>query len=232
MNQCWPQVPLGDVLIKSDDWVLPDPEQRYKEITIRLWGKGVTERREALGAEIGAARRLRVQRQQFILSRIDARNGAFGLVPDFLDGAVVSNDFPSFALHPERILPEFLEWLSKTHTFVDLCKAASEGTTNRVRLKEDRFLAMHIGLPPLPEQRRIVVRIDELAGKIEMAKGLRGEGIKEVENLLSSGRDTLFSNEAMVEFRTPLGKTDIAINATSCDPRYIGTSLGFSYLDI
>ena len=90
-----------------------------------------------------------------------------------LDGAVVSSDFPVFTLNSARILPEFLDWMSKTHEFVDLCKAASEGTTNRVRLKEERFLATQITLPSLEEQRRIVARIEELAIKIEEARGLK-----------------------------------------------------------
>lgn len=63
--------------------------------------------------------------------------------------------------------------MSRTPGFVNLCKAASEGTTNRVRLKEDRFLAMTIPLPPLPQQRRIVARIEELAAKIEEARSLK-----------------------------------------------------------
>ncbi len=92
-----------------------------------------------------------IHSNQFILSRIDARNGAFGIVPDSLDGAIVSNDFPVFSLNPHRIIPSFLGWMSKTGRFVDLCKAASEGITNRARLKEDRFLAMTIPLPPLSE---------------------------------------------------------------------------------
>ncbi len=96
-----------------------------------------------------------------------------GLVPDSLDGAMASTDFPSFTVNEERLLPGFLRWLSKTGDFVRLCNQASEGTTNRVRLKEERFLALSIPLPPLCEQRRIVARIEELAAKIEEARGLK-----------------------------------------------------------
>jgi type I restriction enzyme, S subunit len=133
----WPLVPLGRLLTKSDNWITLEPERQYRELTVRLWGRGVVERRLASGAEIAADRRLEVRAGQFVLSRIDARNGAFGLVPDSLDRAIVSNDFPVFTPDPARITPQFLGWMSKTAGFVDLCKAASEGTTNRVRLKED-----------------------------------------------------------------------------------------------
>lgn len=186
MSNPWPMVPLGEVLKKSEEWMDLKPGETYREVTVKLWGKGVVLRREVTGAEIAASRRLVVRRQQFILSRIDARNGAFGLIPDSLDKAVVSNDFPVFNLDTQRVEPKFLEWISKTPDFVGICKAASEGTTNRVRLKEERFLASQIPLPPLSEQKRIVARIEELAAKIEEAKGLRQKAVEETESLILS----------------------------------------------
>lgn len=185
-TDAWPLVPLGNILAKSNEWIDLRADETYKEVTVRLWGKGVTLRGETTGTSIAANRRMAVRTNQFILSRIDARNGAFGLVPDSLDGAVVSTDFPVFTVNESLILPVYLNWMSKTADFVDLCKAASEGTTNRVRLKEDRFLAMQIALPPLDEQRRIVARIEALATKIEEARGLRRLAVEEAEALPSS----------------------------------------------
>jgi type I restriction enzyme, S subunit len=173
MSSTWPMVAPGEVLVKSNDWIQLHPDRTDKEVTVRLWGNGATLRREVLGVERASESRLRVHTNQFIISRIDARNGASGLIPTDLEGAVVSNDFPVFTPKPDRLEAGFLGWLSKTRGFVELCKAASEGTTNRVRLKEDRFLATNIPLPPLAEQRRLVGRIDALAAKIEEAKQLR-----------------------------------------------------------
>jgi type I restriction enzyme, S subunit len=182
----WPQIPLGEVLTKSEELTDINPTDTYREITVRLWGKGVTLRREANGTEIASPRRLLARAGQFILSRIDARNGAFGLVPDSLGGAVVSNDFPLFTPNPSRLLPAFLDWMSKTRSFVEICKAASEGTTNRVRLQENRFLKMTIPLPSLSEQRRIVARLEELAAKIDEARTLRKQAVAEADTLLGS----------------------------------------------
>lgn len=197
----WPLVPLGDVLTKSEDWVVLEPERQYNEVTIRLWGKGVVLRRQVIGAEIASSRRLRVRTNQFILSRIDARNGAIGLVPESLNGAVVSTDFPTFALNANRVIPPYLGWMSRTSTFVELCKQASEGTTNRVRLQEDRFLQREIPLPPLPEQRRIVARIESLAAKIEEAKSLQGEVTAGLENLC---RSMIFNESFASSTMTPM----------------------------
>ncbi len=193
----WPVIPLGSFLTKAEDWITPEPDQEYNEVTVRLWGKGVVLRGKVTGSEIAGGRRLPVRANQFILSRIDARNGATGLVPESLDGALVTNDFPAYSLNNEKVFPAFLNWMSKTATFVELCKQASEGTTNRVRLKEDRFLSTAIPLPPLPEQRRIVARIEALDVKIQKARALRTEMADESEVLWQRAAHTLF--EKLVE---------------------------------
>jgi type I restriction enzyme S subunit len=193
MTQTWQSIKLSKVLTKSNEWIDIDLSQSYKQVTVKMWGKGVELRSEVLGTEISASKRLQVHPEQFILSRIDARHGAFGLIPNSLNLAVVTNDFPVFNLNRELLLPDFLNWLSKTADFVDICRLASEGTTNRVRLKEDKFLSTEIRLPPIAEQRRIVARIEELAAKIEEARGLRESAIEKATLLTKASLDDIFS---------------------------------------
>ncbi len=183
----WTKVRLGDVLIHSTNTVIPHDELNYKLVTVKMHNKGVMLRREVIGSEIKSTRMFCVQSGQFILSRIDARNGAFGIIPSELDGALVTNDFPVFNIERSRVDLDFLKWMVRTHDFIDMCKRASEGTTNRVRLKEDKFLNLTVPLPPLPEQRRIVAKIEKLTDKIEEAKGLRRGAIEEAEALILSG---------------------------------------------
>ncbi|WP_151636010.1 restriction endonuclease subunit S domain-containing protein [Noviherbaspirillum aerium] len=161
----WPKVALGALLRRSDESTMLNPMAEYHEVTIRLWGKGVVSRGKVRGSDVISVRRV-VRANQLILSKIDARNGAIGLVPPELDGAIVSNDFPSFEFRDlNQCAPTFMGWLVRSAPFVELCKAASEGTTNRVRIKEDRFLDQQIALPPLTEQRALAARLDALAEK-------------------------------------------------------------------
>ncbi len=192
MSTSWPSVALGDLLRRSERTIALHPEAIYKEITVRMNGKGVVERRQVQGVEIASDRRYEATAGQFIISRIDARNGASGIVPDELNGAVVTNDFPLFDVAKDRLDPSFLNWMSKTASFVDLSKRASEGTTNRVRLSGDRFNALEIALPPLDEQRRIVERIEELAEKVGEARALRSEASDEVLALSSAATDKIY----------------------------------------
>ena len=173
MSTKWPNVKLGDVMGRSAETIELQPDAVYRQITVKLWGKGAVLRGVLTGAEVAAPRQMVARQNQFILSRIDARNGALGIVPAELDGAVVSNDFPVFNLAADRMLPAYLGWMCKTAAFIEECRRASEGTTNRVRLQADKFLAREIPLPPLSEQRRIVARIEELGARVEEARELR-----------------------------------------------------------
>lgn len=174
----FPEVPLRSVLRKVEEPVVIEPEKTYKQVTVRLFHKGVVLRCQQAGADIRTARQWGIRGGQILLSRIDARNGAIGLVPFDLDGAVVTNDFWAFEVDSRAVEPRFLDAYFGTPEFVEACRRASEGTTNRVRLQLERFLDMKVPLPTLAEQRRIVARIEELAAKIEQALGLR----KEVES--------------------------------------------------
>lgn len=197
----WPQTRLADILRESPELIDVRPEQTYRFVTVRLWGKGVVLRGKVAGSEL-AARRLRAVRAgQFIFSKIDARNGALGLIPADLDGAVSTSDFPVFDIDATRLLPTYLDWLSKTPPFVDSCRQASEGTTNRVRLQVDRFLNLSVPLPPLREQRRIVARIEEVAGKVAETRLLRERGATCAELLLMRGVDWLLGENAWPEFQ-------------------------------
>jgi type I restriction enzyme S subunit len=229
MRKPWPEVPLGDLLRKTEEWIDLDPAATYTELTVRLWGKGVATRRLINGAAIAASRRMVVRRDQFILSRIDARNGAFGVVPESLDGAVVSNDFPAFFIDTSRLEPDFLGWLSKTRAFVDWCKTASEGTTNRVRLKEDRFLATKIPLPPLPEQRRIVARVEAVAERVAEARRLRGEAVGLQTGIVTNEASRLFSALARAHPVTTFGKLNphVTSGPRNWAARYVDSGMRF-----
>jgi type I restriction enzyme S subunit len=173
-------------LTRSEETVSLSPDGEYREVTVKLWGRGVVQRGVVTGAAIAGLRRFIARRGQFILSRIDARNGALGLVPPELDGAIVSNDFPVFNINRTRLSPEYLGWMCRTASFVEECKRASEGTTNRVRLQESRFLARAIPLPALPEQQRIVARIEELANYTVAATTLRLQATQLTDKLWPS----------------------------------------------
>lgn len=175
------KIELGDFLSKHTEKIHIEPDREYKQVTVRLWGKGLVLRGVKLGSEIAAEKQVRVSAGQFLMSRIDARHGAFGIVPSDLDGSLVSGDFPVFDIDAAIILPHFFEWITRTEAFVDLCRRASEGSTNRVRLKEDKFLRMSIPVPDVQAQRQFLKKLDTLA------------------SLRSGGEDSLIDLDVLIQ---------------------------------
>jgi type I restriction enzyme S subunit len=222
----WPKVALGELLRRSDQYTMIDPTAEYHEVTIKLWGKGVISRGKVSGSDVVSARRV-VRANQLIMSKIDARNGAIGLVPPELDGAIVSNDFPSFEFRDsDRCDAAFMGWLVRSSPFVELCKAASEGTTNRVRIKENRFLDQQIALPPLVEQQAIVARLDALAEKTKQLEAHLNAVERDSLRLLVTMATRCDVND---EQRRALGWrkgtiADIAVVALSQETVYAGRS--------
>jgi type I restriction enzyme S subunit len=186
MTRPWRRVRLGEVLEPSGQRVEILPTKTYEQITVRLWGKGLVSRGQLSGAQLAGDSRLVARAGQFIISKIDARNGAYGIVPPELDGAVATNDFPLFDIDGSRLNPDFLRWYSRTRDFVSDCARASKGSTNRVRLSVERFLGIEIPLPDRVEQDRIVARLDAVAAKVDEARRLRAELAADARRVLES----------------------------------------------
>lgn len=127
----------------------------------------------------------RVSPGQFIYSRIDARNGAFAIIPQELAGAVVSKDFPIFDVRHDRISTEYLIHFFRSGKLQQLIRARSRGATNRQRVKEDEFLQFTIPLPSLEEQRRIAAILDH-ADALRAKRSRISEKLKKISEALFS----------------------------------------------
>jgi type I restriction enzyme S subunit len=154
-----PKAPIGKVLIEVGEPCEIKHSQFYKQVTVRTEHKGISLRKLIKGNEIGSVQ-TKVKSGNFIISKIDARNGAMGFIPDELEGAVVTNDFPIFDFS-EEVNPKFFGYFSNTIYFDRACKKASEGSTNRVRLKMDKFYNIEMPLPNKEKQDEVVAMLDK-----------------------------------------------------------------------
>lgn len=153
---------VGQILNKVKDAIVIEDGQEYKRLTIRMYHKGVCLRDIELGENIGTKNQYVARSGQFIMSRIDARNGAFGIIPESIGHAAITNDFISFTVNAELVDIDFFELYSQTDGFMKLCIEGSKGTTNRKRLKEEVFLEFEVNLPDIEKQIQIVNQVKEL----------------------------------------------------------------------
>ncbi len=133
----------------------------YKQVTIRTNDKGVVLRGSQDGSAILTKNQFAVSAGQFILSRIDARNGAFGIVPEESEGAIVSNEFLAFDINEDEVEREFFDVFLQSPAFLEACIRASRGNTHRKRVEEDFFLNYQVNLPPIREQHTLIKQINE-----------------------------------------------------------------------
>lgn len=157
---------IRDILMRHKTPVSVQDDVTYKQVTIRTNYKGVVLRGTKVGATIGTKNQWRVSADQFILSRIDARNGAFGIIPAELEGAIVTNDFLAFDINEDEVEREFFNVFLQSPVFLDACIKASKGNTNRKRVDEDFFLNFEVNLPPLPEQHDLIKKINKARSSV------------------------------------------------------------------
>lgn len=184
-NANYSLVKIGDILKRNKNSINIQDDILYKQVTIKVRNGGVVLRDKKSGRNIGTKRQFVVSSNQFILSKIDARNGAMGIVPSNLDGAIVTPDFLSYEIDEKKIVPQFLVLISTTTKFLDLCQKCSSGTTNRQRLRENLFLEMKIPLPAIEEQNKLVLAYNQ---KVISANKKDGEILsleQDVENYLT-----------------------------------------------
>lgn len=163
----WNEIKLKEVLFRKKDLVEIQDDKEYKLVTIRLHHKGVVLREIKKGSELKSSKMAKIKSGDFVLSGIDARNGAFGIVPPELDGALISNDFWCLDLDGDKLDKNFFYFLTTTPFFDFICKQASDGTTQRIRLQKEKFFNYKIELPSKDEQLRIFKRLKWTKEKVD-----------------------------------------------------------------
>jgi type I restriction enzyme S subunit len=124
-----------------------------------------------------------------VFSKIDARNGAIGLVPESLPKVVVTGEYPIHQPDPKQVDVRYLALILRTPNFLSLIRHAATGTSGRKRITPENFRAIQIPLPDVPDQRRLV--------------GAYQAALAKAERLETKARQ--IEREAQQEFEAALG---------------------------
>lgn len=159
---------IGEFLKRNKTAITIEDDVIYKRPKIRVRNGGISLRDEIIGEKIGTKKQFLISQGQFLLSKIDARNGAFGVVPEKLDGGIITGNFWTFDVDYSIVNPHYLALLTTTDAFIQFCEQASNGTTNRHYLQEPLFLNIKVPVPSLEEQNKLVNAYNETMVFIEM----------------------------------------------------------------
>lgn len=183
-NEDFELVSIAEFLTRNRNVINIQDEITYSRVTVSGNNNGVRLRNTEIGKNIGTKKQYLVNSGQFIISKIDARNGALGIIPDDLEGAIVTNDFPTFFVDNTRINSHFLLLITTTKTFINFAQSCSSGTTNRQRINIEQFLNIKIPLPSLKVQNQIVSKYNKKIALAEKQKHKATHLSEEIENYL------------------------------------------------
>ena len=112
-----------------------------------------------------------------VFSKIDARNGAIGVMPDSMPTAVVTGEYPVHTPDTRQVDARYLAMLLRTPNFLKTIRTAASGTSGRKRITPENFRLIDVPLPDPADQRRLVAayqtaldkaaRLDAEAQRIE-----------------------------------------------------------------
>jgi type I restriction enzyme S subunit len=108
MNQSWPMVPLSEVITHRKEFIRISDFETYKRCRVQLHAKGILLRDSVSGAEIKTKEQQICHAGEFLVAEIDAKVGGFGVVPDELDGSIVSSHYFLFQVREQKLDRRFL----------------------------------------------------------------------------------------------------------------------------
>ena len=184
MTPFYEDVPLGKVISHRKEFIRIDDFTEYKRCRVQVRAQGVILRDIIRGMDIKTKKQQVCRAGEFLVAEIDAKMGGFGIVPQELDGAIVSSHYSLYEIDETQLDRKVLHFYCKTPAFQD--QVSAQGSTNYASVRPHEALEYTIPLPPLEEQRRIVAYIDALAARIAEARGLRQSALEEAEALIAS----------------------------------------------
>lgn len=152
----WEQRKVGDFL--SESRVKGNTGLDSRKLTVKLWGKGVIEKNDFGGSE--HTQYFIRHTGQFIYSKLDFLNSAFGVIPEKLDGYESTADLPAFDL--VGMNPYFMFFTAIQEGFYLKHGSAADGSRKAKRIHVNTFLEMPVMVPTVAEQDLIVEYLQSL----------------------------------------------------------------------
>ena len=147
----WTQRKIGDYLTESR--IKGSTGDVARKLTVKLWGNGVHEKQEVTAGSENT-QYYRRKAGQFIYSKLDFLNQAFGIVPPYLNDFESTVDLPCFDASNEIDLRFLLEYVQRKDFYKKYGEMADGGRKAK-RIQVDSFLSFPIFLPNIKEQQKI-----------------------------------------------------------------------------
>lgn len=166
----WTRAPIGEFLEPVFRPAKLADDERYQLVTAKRSRGGIVPREVLFGRDIRTKTQFFVESGDFLISKRQISHGACGIVPQSLNGAVVSNEY--VALRPKTGLDlRFLSHLSHSVYFQQTCFHSSIGVhVEKLVFKIEDWLEWEFDIPSLEVQRELADTLDTWDRSIQTAK--------------------------------------------------------------
>ena len=198
----WKKVTIEDLLLRSKIPIDIEEQKEYKRVTIRTKHQGVSLRDKEIGRNIGTKKQFILKSGQFLMSKIDARYGAFGIAGDEVDDAIITGNFWAYDINHSLTTVEWINKYTNSPAFYELCERASSGVTHRRYLNEQTFLNHELFIPSIDEQSKILFSNDKTTQLINNLKDELKNQEKYVSQLKQAILQEAIAGQLTAEWRT------------------------------
>jgi len=193
----WKKVKLGSLLTESK--IVSDNPNPDKRIRVKLNVLGV-EKRPITKDKKGATKYYIRRAGQFIYGKQNLHKGAFGIVPEELDGYESTSDIPAFDID-ESCYSEWIFYFFRKNNFYLKLEDLAQGVGSK-RIQPNNLFNLDIYVPSKEEQREILDKIEKFES--ENYKLLKEYNLQK-ENLYKLRKSVLFDGvqgKLTVDWRT------------------------------
>ncbi|KWI09964.1 restriction endonuclease subunit S [Burkholderia ubonensis] len=170
----WKEQELGRFLTESR--IPGNDGSNAKKLTVKLWGNGVFEKVETIK---GSASTQYYKRKagQFIYSKLDFLNQAFGIIPDHLDGFESTVDLPCFDVGA-GLNPQFLLEYVQRKDFYKRFGEIADGGRKAKRIQVESFLSFPIAVPERTKEQQQIADCLTSLDEVIATQGRKVEALR------------------------------------------------------
>ncbi len=147
-------VKLKELVNYRKQFIEISDNKKYKRCRVQLHRRGVRLRDEVFGSEIKTKKQRLYKANDFIVAEMDAKFGGYGIIPDYLENAIVSSHYYLYELDTDMLLPMYLDIIIDSGVLQEQIKAV--GSTNYSRVSAKEVLEYEIPCPSLKIQQQVI----------------------------------------------------------------------------
>lgn len=193
-------VAFGDLVEEDNRLIEVLDHEEYACGGVRLHGKGVFVREYKRGTELKKKFvQHTVRAGDIVYSTLFAKSGAFAVADDSVDGIVLSEKFPTFALKSGEVSLDYLKWLFRSGQLNRIAEDQMTGIAafSLAHLSKKKFLLLKVPVPHLERQAEVVRLCETSAAETASCVAPLRHNLAMLDGLVGSAAARVFSGMPM-----------------------------------